>query len=1548
MHFDRLTKESTPSARHCWLGVSLGLACSVTVSTTPLLAIGGGSSQPWQQNPIAERAYHQASLPAAAVFHPMPTQPLAKTSSSQVHNPKTNADWHILSGLVTQKRGNRNNTFTTPLPGSHDLDLASATANVLADNLGGFRDLTILVGAVKQVVTLGSKLTGAEAVAAEQVLSGGHQTIRLSADGAAIGGVFTLNSSLITAIDIALGGSINTLTIARGVKVVDSVGLLSLTGNLVNGGSWLTASSVPHSTDTISAGSIINDAGAVIGSYQSAGNRLFAADPVLSAQTAVINSGTIGSAGSLTINAPTVSNLTVSPNSSASISARQSVDISTSNLTNSGVIAAITGNVNLASTGSLAVLNSGGSINAPMGNINLNTANSQLAVSGGDMLSKQINLRAQAGDIDVNAGTISGTINASGDSVHIVTVSGQTLGNIDTAGDPQFISTTGSITIDGTIAPTNGADLAIIAAGNIVSSAGAKLDTSTAGSGNGGNLTLIAGANVLGDDTVATVTDSAAAGHGSTTGGIINLAGGSGGKGSLAQITTAGSGATGNGGYVEMVAFAGTEKSSGTISIPNKLTVDDTGSGTGSAGDITLIAGATKGVAISTGALTGNNISLNSETPSANAGQAAGVVFTSGQSNLGEGGFAGVATASAATINTGMLTASGNLTINTGSRAGSPHLPINFSAAQLAVSGSSKNASAYLADLSGLPLTITGAALGQTGNFFLNAPPNATTGAKGGAINITGPISAGTIKLTATGSKSLVQIQSVVSGKTVSISTPGALTTSGAGEIVATSATLSGGSIDAATNITNLTATDAKGDLTIAQGATTLNLTARLLTAGSNLAVDSQGQINLKKLVNVGASGTVTLNAQGASSGINLTGAITAGTVSLTAGSAGILSTNGSLVNSGVINLNTSGDIGKSTQALQLNNNLAAGLGNMLSINVGTGHSAFARDRGKADVTLDATAATTGKALTITSAASALNVVEAPFDNVILNDTSSAGAITLNSTAGSGVLFGTGKGSFNVTSLGDIAMNFSNTGIQATSVRLVSTAGNIGQQGELVANTPVFVTQANKGNVEVTDLASGNITVKDTSPAAYDFIATGNNANVLIDSAIAAANILVRAQGSNSNITNSFALGRAANDTGTFITLTPTGNLNVNGTLTSDYMILGGNKFTGDPILLGTVNLNKALTADHAINVFVDQSSGININAAVKAYAMRFVTSTAGANIVLNASLTTKVDREGDGTILTVQANNANIVNKQGIVLSASDMNLTGINIGSAMKPLLTVSSFINLNGASGAAYINNTGNLELITANPVTAGAIVFNNKGNMLFDGNITANQLILSTSGVMFVGQLGENPLSNLTGTTSLNVNAGSSMIVSGNLGGPNISATTTAFVLNGVSLAASNDLTISNAKGNLLVDGVLSGPTVTISCSGQLSTGSKLDSFLSTITGNLVELTGGSAVDNLAGISGTNVIVTTGTFTNAGPGAAWGHSQSDSDKPWRQPQSRRTGRHHRPSRRRLAHPVGRQINLGRHRHKSCDSGGSRWPNCIHLPLPPVAHLPVLFRA
>ncbi|MFA7336902.1 MAG: hypothetical protein WC028_08980 [Candidatus Obscuribacterales bacterium] len=555
---------------------------------------------------------------------------------------------------------------STGNPVAAHFDLGSTGHDFLASSLADFHTITIDVGGVKEVVDLNSRLTAAELIAAEQVLSSGTQTIQLSATGQALGGTIILDSNLLSAIDSSVGGTIGSLTITQGVQLIDTLDLFSVAGTINNYGSISIASQLAGQTGTISASAIINSFEALIGSYMSASfGGLYGADPILNALNSITNFGTISSAGNLTITAPEISNISANGHI-ADISAAQNLYLGTSHLVNSGNLLATAGDINVTSSSSLLVENTAGSLQAINHDINMVGINAAMQVMGGNFDSNALNLKAGYSTINLQASKVSGAVNASADNIHLYTSeSDLRLGNIDASADPTLASQ-GNILIDGTIAPTNGANLALVAGGNILSGAGGQLDTRvlTPAGGNGGNLSLIAGANFTVDGGGNVVlADSANAGKGSLTGGFIDLTGANGGSGPLTSITTAGTGATGNAGYVQMVAYNGTAATSGSILLPTTVNIDASAAG-GNRGDVSMLAGGPSPTTIRTGGVIGNNISLGMFTPTVGSGM---FFDGAGTASNGINSFAPTGAAQGAAVSIlGNVNATGDVNIDSG------------------------------------------------------------------------------------------------------------------------------------------------------------------------------------------------------------------------------------------------------------------------------------------------------------------------------------------------------------------------------------------------------------------------------------------------------------------------------------------------------------------------------------------------------------------------------------------------------------------------------------------------------------------------------------------------------------------------------------------------------------------------------------------------------------------------------------------------------------------------------------------------------------------
>jgi hypothetical protein len=444
-------------------------------------------------------------------------------------------------------------------------------------------------------------LTPAENVAAYQVRLTGQQSLVLGALGNAIGGSFSISQRL--------SQYVNNLQIPEGVTGRLNSSVLDLTGSVINSGVLVIAPS-NSAQASISATNILNNQGALISSGFSAfGLPNLPVNLSLKATDSIINNGVISSSGTLSLVAGH-SIVNQSPAGASGVAAVMqavnsvSLTSASGTIKNSGLIASNLGNVSLyAPVGrDLVIDNVNGQLRALQGAVNVGSgacgvmANSR--IFGGDIVANQVNLNAGSGSVDANLNSISGLVNASGSAAH-VTVNDGTLemGNVNLSGDPTFYNSNGSININGNISV--GEALTIAASGNITSTANGAFTLSAPSS----DINLIAGA-----------TFTAAGGAGSTSVGPFAGSSGTGTPANSITITTAAQSATGGnidfsnggvsvistaattagaaGGNVRLVAFPGSAGVGGQILLTSDSTINSSGSGIGSNGNVTVIAGA--------------------------------------------------------------------------------------------------------------------------------------------------------------------------------------------------------------------------------------------------------------------------------------------------------------------------------------------------------------------------------------------------------------------------------------------------------------------------------------------------------------------------------------------------------------------------------------------------------------------------------------------------------------------------------------------------------------------------------------------------------------------------------------------------------------------------------------------------------------------------------------------------------------------------------------------------------------------------------------------
>ena len=346
--------------------------------------------------------------------------------------------------------------------------------------------VNILIGGQSQSIAPGQLLTPAERVAVYQVMHGGSQNIVVGANGAAAGG--SLN------ISVNFAQHLGSLTIPTGVTVYDKAAQLNLSGNLTNSGNLLAVVGNADKTSAISALNIFNQQGAVISSL----NNL---NLSLSATQSIINGGTISSAGSFSANAgQSITNALPAGIAGPSpvMQALHNVNLSAASIMNSGLITSTNGNINISSQfaqsavgqalQSISINGLGGTFSAMRGSINVSSelANANLNITGGDWLSKELNLNGgSTGAVSAHINRVDGGVNVTGASADISNNVGDlTLASLNLSGDPIFASA-GNLTIASFNAGVQ-SDFIALAGGNI-SGAGVTINT------NGGQIFLSAG-----------------------------------------------------------------------------------------------------------------------------------------------------------------------------------------------------------------------------------------------------------------------------------------------------------------------------------------------------------------------------------------------------------------------------------------------------------------------------------------------------------------------------------------------------------------------------------------------------------------------------------------------------------------------------------------------------------------------------------------------------------------------------------------------------------------------------------------------------------------------------------------------------------------------------------------------------------------------------------------------------------------------------------------------------------------------------------------------
>lgn len=499
--------------------------------------------------------------------------------------------------------------------GPSNLDLSSSNRTVTA---GSGQTGVIKVGGTSLTVNSGTMLTPAESVALGQVLGGGTQNLVLDASGRATGGQFTLS-----------GNNLQSIVIPQGVTAVRNFaqsGNLTVTGNVSNAGNFFAVSNSAQTINAvISAQNIMNLQGGLLTSVLPAGglsgfsNLLSSLHLTLNAVQNIVNYGTISSSGNLNLSAGNsiVNALPLGVSGPSPVmQAMQNVNIVTAALQNAGLVSALTGNLNIASqiAQNMTIDNTHGMMQAINGAINVRdqafAGKFNTSLTGGDWISKQLNVFSGDGLIDVNVNSIGGQVNLIGGSASLVSASGDLhIGAMQMSGDPT-ISSAGDVLLEmsqfgGQWTFPGLQALTINAGGNIINKDVSLIGTSAA-NGATGSITMTAGGMIdLQTVPITSISTSTTNGNSGnitlTAGGPILL------SGAISSHAT-----SGNAGSVTINSTAGQVNTLGAFSIDSSATG-------GNAGAVSITA--------SSGITAQNGMSINSSSDS----KAAGAITISSQ-----------------------------------------------------------------------------------------------------------------------------------------------------------------------------------------------------------------------------------------------------------------------------------------------------------------------------------------------------------------------------------------------------------------------------------------------------------------------------------------------------------------------------------------------------------------------------------------------------------------------------------------------------------------------------------------------------------------------------------------------------------------------------------------------------------------------------------------------------------------------------------------------------------------------------------------------------
>ncbi len=1368
--------------------------------------------------------------------------------------------------------GTNSNHAVVPIPTNTALDLGSTSQTVQSPNS---TSIQITEGGVMHTIAPGQMVTPGEFMAVRQVVANWGQHLVLSGSGAAIGGYAGIGTSSVS--------NLQNLNIPTNV---------SLTAFNFNAASPLTVLGVTNVAGTLNAVQTHNNVTAVINSgslnvlpggmittnapaFFGTGNILPSAALSINVVDKFLNQGIIQSAGALnimaggqifnqstltstatmiaasvTLSAPTIAN-------SGTIEALRNATISATagTIINQGLISSVKGDVNLTAADqvNLDVRNNNGTIEALQGSINVRNTEydgkADITLKGGDFLSETLNVNAGHGAAFLDAGNISGTVNVpQACSLHIDTAtSNLKLGTINVEGDPTFYNTSGDVTLTGSIT-TGGADLAVLAKGNIGFGNGTppylSIDTSSS-SGNGGNVLFVAGASLsapingqqVNNDTTSAITITGA----SVTGGNINL------LPTSAYFTSLNTGSTfadGKGGNVTMVAY------NGYIFISPGAAVNTSGNSAGSNGNVSMIAG-----------LGANNGPYN------NAGSAIWIGPVTATGGSGGGGIVSLAAAQPKFVggtqivvqNGSVLAGSASFGFNNGGSA-NVQLDGSITANQIAVTASNYILmQGNLAAPNGVALTTYGTGYGGlTGSGSITSPGqvlvnigNNNVSTVNVGLNGSGNLTAAGIPLTTT--PSVLGISSVFNNVNLT-----------------SSINLGSGSLSISSNGANIllnsyTLTANGGIVLSVTGTGTIGTTTNPLPVISSTGLIALSYGSAQLALGPSSSNTyVQANTFGVGGNVG-TLAIAPSYQSLSINTGSAITFSGSVSTGGSLSVFTPSTINTQGNGLTV--------GGSLSL-FATGAVTTGTLSTSGNATITGSGVTTGS---FTSTNGSIAVTSA--GNLTVNGPMSAVGITLSTSKGGNITLGG-----NISSSAPVSFQTVFQSGVFTGANVSLTSGTISAPGitfnaandiygttdssstPILTATPVLSVVANNGFISNSGAVSVNATLYGSQ---FLLVTTGPGANITTSGNIAF-----------SGITWPATLSLIAN-----------GNITISDTISAPTINLQTAAGSGGSITINTAAVHPGTMANPAnilgvlgttVNITADANGNISIvgvaTGTTGIAGTNMLLQTSGAGSILSGSdysyissdsaLTLKATGSGNISARTIFSPSVNFQTGSGDIYGASDNSSNPVLLLPFLIGYPNQNINITVNTTSGSAYLFGTNADVTLGASSVGNQLQIATTCYNNFVPANLTVSGSVQATGGLNLVayGNITLTANAGSSATTTLQAQGpGSISQTSGTVSGSVLNLTSNSGNISGIDLShplytAASQLTVSAAPGNSNFGNVY------ISNAGELTVGQSTvgNQLKLNTTGTNAAITISGTITTLTGLNllGTGAISQTG--------------------------------------------------------------------------------------